>query len=956
MLWRLFLNRVPKSTSYWLLAALLTVPPVLAAQEPLHARIDKLLESTQFGPVGGLVNDEEFARRAYLDLTGAVPTIGEVKAFLADPATTKRAALIDRLLASPQFIRHMSTTFDVMLMERRPEKHVKQAEWQKYLYDSFAQNKSWNQLAREILAADGTDEKIRPAARFYLDREGEANLLTRDVGRILFGMDLGCCQCHDHPLIDAYEQYDYYGIYAFFSRGTLFTDKQKKVFYAEKAEGDVKFTSVFTKRQDEMRPRLPGEFELDEPAFLKGEDYTVAPADGVRPVPKYSRRARLAELATSGANRQFNRNIVNRIWMLLMGRGLVEPVDMHHVDNPAAHSELLEILADEFVKLKFDIKALVRELALTNVYQRSLRRPDDVKPTVQLAAQQLPNLEARHQQLAQALAQAIEADEKARADYDAARKVLTAGLTEFGTANEAVAAAQKAVQDTAKALAEAQQQLAAKKEIATVLQDAVTKAAEATAKLPDEKELAQAAEKFKSKAAQLAGEVTTAEKLVSDRTPPANASAEALTAAKNNATGLLEKTTAARQKIAELQQQLSALQEKRRIEQISVQMAKSRLDAARSLAEIGTILTNVDLSRKQLTELDGQLSGGKQMLAAFTAQLPQLEATFNSAKGVSGEAAKKLGESQTQLAAKQQAVQLLTETTAKAELASQKLPQDAELKQVFDTLKNRRDQLTAEATAMQKTVTEREQAGKAAAEQLAAAQQAMANARSQMETLQKSLPMLEAQLPAAQAKLASDETAARLALENAAQNWSKQFLLAPLEPLTPEQLAWSILKVSGVVDQYRVAAEAEISKTMPLEPNVAADPAKVAEREKLIEQNVYDKLTGNVATFIGLFGHAGGQPQRDFFATVDQALFFANAGVLQSWLNPSGDNLVARLIKLNEPRAVAEELYMSVLIRRPSDEEVGAVSKYLEGRPNDRALALQEIAWALITSTEFRFQ
>jgi hypothetical protein len=115
-------------------------------------------------------------------------------------------------------------------------------------------------------------------------------------------------------------------------------------------------------------------------------------------------------------------------------------------------------------------------------------------------------------------------------------------------------------------------------------------------------------------------------------------------------------------------------------------------------------------------------------------------------------------------------------------------------------------------------------------------------------------------------------------------------------------------------------------------------------------------LKGNVATFVGLFGHAAGQPQRDFFATVDQPLFFANGGALQSWLNPSGENLVGRAIKLTEPKAVADELYFSILTRRPTDDEVAAIAKYLESRAADRPIAIQEIAWALITSIEFRFQ
>ena len=100
----------------------------------------------------------------------------------------------------------------------------------------------------EILSADGTDPETRGAAKFYLDRLADPNLLTRDVGRMFLGRDLQCAQCHDHPLIDDYKQAHYYGIFAFLNRTSLFEDERKASVLAEKAEGDVTFTSVFKKK------------------------------------------------------------------------------------------------------------------------------------------------------------------------------------------------------------------------------------------------------------------------------------------------------------------------------------------------------------------------------------------------------------------------------------------------------------------------------------------------------------------------------------------------------------------------------------------------------------------------------------------------------------------------------------------------------------------------------------
>jgi hypothetical protein len=118
----------------------------------------------------------------------------------------------------------MQYVFDTMLMERRPDKHIKAKEWQNYLRQSFAENKPWDQLATEILTADGCDKQTRPAAKFLLDRELKIDDVTRDVARIFLGRDLQCAQCHDHPLIEDYLQRHYHGLSAFLHRSYVFTD------------------------------------------------------------------------------------------------------------------------------------------------------------------------------------------------------------------------------------------------------------------------------------------------------------------------------------------------------------------------------------------------------------------------------------------------------------------------------------------------------------------------------------------------------------------------------------------------------------------------------------------------------------------------------------------------------------------------------------------------------------
>ena len=187
-----------------------------------------------------------------------------------------------------------------------------------------------------------------------------------------------CAQCHNHPTIDDYKQADYYGIQAYLNRSFLFPNIQAPTaVLAEKAEGDVSFMSVFDKNKalNSTFPKMPGGKSVEEPKPEKGKEYKVVAAPNVKPVPTFSRRALLADAMTSAENKAFARNIVNRMWAMMMGRGIVHPVDMDHGNNPPSHPELLDELAAEFVKHKYDLKWLVREIALSDAYQRSSETP-----------------------------------------------------------------------------------------------------------------------------------------------------------------------------------------------------------------------------------------------------------------------------------------------------------------------------------------------------------------------------------------------------------------------------------------------------------------------------------------------------------------------------------------------------------------------------------------------------
>lgn len=363
-----------------LIVAVMDLP--LFAEVPLHQQIDSLVGvgNEQFEKNASKpADDATFLRRVTLDLTGTIPSANEVRAFLDDQSTDKRTQLVDRLLDSPEHARRLQYFFDTMMMERRRDKYIPAAQWRNYLRTSFSENKPWNVLVHEILSADGTDEKTRPAAKFLLDRELKAEEVTRDLGRVFLGRDLQCAQCHDHPNVNDYLQRHYHGLNAFLNRSYLFKDpKTKKASIGEKAEGLVSFTSVFTKEEGKTAPRMLDLPEIPDPKKPK-EPYKVKPAKNVRSVPVYSRRLQLANAMTNPTNVAFQQNIVNRLWAMMMGRGLVEPLDMWHADNPPSNPKLLNLLTESLRKNKYNIRLMLREMALTKTYQRSSHVAKDAK-------------------------------------------------------------------------------------------------------------------------------------------------------------------------------------------------------------------------------------------------------------------------------------------------------------------------------------------------------------------------------------------------------------------------------------------------------------------------------------------------------------------------------------------------------------------------------------------------
>lgn len=934
-------------------------PSAIADDAPLHAEIDAALASGSAGVVAAPASDAEVLRRVSLDLIGVPPTADEVRAYAADPSPDKYTAAVDRLLADPRYARHQAEAFDVMFMERRGNPHIPQEEWLAYLLQSFRQNKPYNQLAREILAADGTPERIRPAAHFYLARGSEPNRIARDVGRVFFGVDLQCAQCHDHPLVDDYHQSDYHGLLAYFAPGQELKVKEGDkdvVYYAELAGSDVKFESVFISGVQHLtRPRLPGDAQLVEPVFLPGEEYVVKPAANVRHVPRFSRRTQLAEAAASGTNRRFNENIANRLWAQMMGRGLVQPVDFCHSANPATNPALLKLLGERFAAMGFDVRAFLREIAFSAAYRRSMDLPADVLAKAAEAPALVGQLEQEQAALELQSDTSISAYETATNAWHEAEQALLPAVVEMEQARTAYAEALKKVEEAQAALNQAQAQLNAKRTTAQSVAAAAEQAQAALAKVGDDAELAAATQKFVDRSTALAAEVEALQQAVNEKT----AALEAPTAALNAARPVLE---AAQQTVDPLrsavrvaERLMLAARETMMTDYAALYRHEERLAEARFLAGIKPLEDTAVASAAVVATRQTELAAAQQQVTDYATVVTEHQTALQTAQANKVKTAEALTTIQAEHVEKTRIAETVVAAVTSAQAASAALPEDQVLKDAATSLKTRSDELAAELVEHQKQVDAAAATDVAAASAITQAQQALEGVQAEMAKRQQAVAAAQGVLAEAQTQAAADRAAVDQALAELSERASEDFAVATLQPLTPEQLCWSILTVTGVYDRTRNAAVTELDQNSPLSDEAKQDPAQVAARQLQIEQATYDKLKGNIGTFVTMYGNAAGQPQTDFFATADQALFAANAGTINGWIAPASGNVTERVQNAENAAAAAEELYLGVLSRTPTEQETADVTTYLAERTEDRAAAARELVWSLITSAEFRF-
>jgi hypothetical protein len=328
-------------------------PPANYVDERVFARLQKL----RINP-SALCTDNEFLRRAFLDLLGILPAPAETNAFLADARADKRARLVDALLARPEFVDFWALHWsDVLRNEEKQLDHKGVRLFHEWIRGAIATDKPLNQMARELIASRGSTYAM-PAANYYRAlRDPQAR--SEATAQVFLGIRMQCAKCHNHPF-NQWTQNDYHQLAAFFPRVQyrVIENRRKDKLDSHEFIGEQ---IVFIDDKSEVKHPISG--AVLRPKFLGGDE----PALGARG----DRLTALADWVARADNPFFARTQANRIWANLLGKGIVDPTDDFRESNPPTNGPLLDALAQDLAAHRFDLKHLIRRIMNSRTYQLS---------------------------------------------------------------------------------------------------------------------------------------------------------------------------------------------------------------------------------------------------------------------------------------------------------------------------------------------------------------------------------------------------------------------------------------------------------------------------------------------------------------------------------------------------------------------------------------------------------
>ncbi|MFT5468198.1 MAG: hypothetical protein ACI8UO_003306 [Verrucomicrobiales bacterium] len=316
---------------------------------PKHNFIDELVDANlrrlNLHP-SGLVDDETYLRRVYLDLIGRLPTSDEVRDYLKNASPDKRAKLADTLLERPEYADLAAMRWaDVLRVERGALGHRDAFAYYSWIHEAMVENRPLDEFVQQLLTASGPLSDA-PAGHFFRisSKSGETSAAAAQA---FLGVRITCAECHQHPY-DQWTQQDYHGLRAYFE-----PVKPKPI-------SATQFALHIKSKPTVKHPRTSNPVH----AYPLGE---VMPEEGA----EGDVRDELASWLTAPENPWFAKNLANRIWAQFVGRGLIDPVDDLRATNPASNPELLEALTKHLVDNDFDAKALIRLIVASRTYQLS---------------------------------------------------------------------------------------------------------------------------------------------------------------------------------------------------------------------------------------------------------------------------------------------------------------------------------------------------------------------------------------------------------------------------------------------------------------------------------------------------------------------------------------------------------------------------------------------------------
>ncbi|MBX7074499.1 MAG: DUF1549 domain-containing protein [Pirellulales bacterium] len=388
-------------------------PPSEAPANYIDELVNAKLNKVRVLP-SAICGDETFLRRATLDIIGAVPTVEEYQAFVADADPQKRAKLIDRLLERKEFSEIWAMNWAELLMIRSTLTVSNKSAFLYYnwLTEQISNNVPLNKMVQDLISATGGTFK-NPQTNFY-QIETDTLKLAENVAQVFMGIRTQCAQCHNHPF-DRWTVEDYYSFAAFFAQ------------IGRKPGEDYREIMVFNSGAGEVNHLVTG--KPMPPKFLGGAQPDVTGND---------RRDVLAAWIASPDNPYFATSIANRVWAHFFGIGIVEQVDDIRISNPASNPELFQKLGDKFTSYNYDFKQLVRDICNSNAYQRSTEKnPSNETDTRNFASARLRRIKAEN--LLDCISQITETKDKftglplgARATQIADGASSTYFLTTFG--------------------------------------------------------------------------------------------------------------------------------------------------------------------------------------------------------------------------------------------------------------------------------------------------------------------------------------------------------------------------------------------------------------------------------------------------------------------------------------------------------------------------------------------